>query len=121
MNLESILISIRGRLGPSETYEHFDGDIIQEINTAFSVLHQLGVGPKQGFAIGDDSNEWNEFTENIIVQNMVRDYVYLSAKLVFDPPENSTLLQSMQKRKDELEQRLIIAVEFPNEEVDSDE
>ena len=121
MNLESILISIRDRLGPSETYTHFDGDIISEINTAFAILHQFGVGPPQGFEISDDSATWNEFTTDIIVQNMAREYVYLSAKLTFDPPENSSLLQSMKQRKDELEWRLNTAVEFPNEEVVSDE
>ena len=121
MNLESILISIRDRLGPSETYAHFDTDLITEINTAFAVLYQLGVGPPQGFEISDNSSTWNEFTENIIVQNMVREYVYLSAKLTFDPPENSSLLQSLKQRKDELEWRLPTLVEFPHEEVVSDE
>ncbi len=121
MNLESILISIRDRLGPSETYTHFDGDIISEINTAFAILHQFGLGPPQGFEISDDSSTWNEFTDNIVVQNFVREYIYLSVKLVFDPPENSSLLQSYKQRKDELEWRLTTAVEFPHEEVVSDE
>ena len=121
MNLESILISIQDRLGPSETYSHFDSDLISEINAAFAILYQFGVGPSQGFEVCDESATWNEFTTNIIVQNMVRDYVYLSVKLVFDPPENSSLLQSMKQRKDELEWRVTTAVEFPNEEVVSDE
>ena len=121
MNLESILISIRDRLGPSETYTHFDADLISEINNAFAVLYQLGVGPAKGFEISDDLATWNEFTENVIVQNMTREYIYLSTKLTFDPPENSSLLQSMKQRKDELEWRLRTAVEFPHEEVVSDE
>lgn len=121
MNLESVLISIRDRLGPSETYEHFDTELITEINAAFAVLYQLGVGPVKGFEISDSSTTWNEFTDNIVVQNFVREYVYLSVKLVFDPPENSSLLQSYKQRKDELEWRLTTAVEFPHEEVVSDE
>lgn len=121
MNLESILISTRNRLGPSETYEHFDGDLIPEINAAFAVLYQRGVGPAKGFVISDDSTTWNEFTTDMVVQSMAREYVYLSTKLTFDPPENSSLLQSMKERKSELEWRLETAVEFPNEEVVSDE
>lgn len=36
-------------LGISEEYEHFDIDIITHINSTFSILAQLGVGPDKGF------------------------------------------------------------------------
>ena len=45
---DSILNDIKKLLGIMESYEHFDADIIIHINTAFSTLTQLGVGPSEG-------------------------------------------------------------------------
>lgn len=49
--MDSILTSIKKLLGIAEEYEHFDPDIVMYINSAFSVLTQLGVGPEEGFRI----------------------------------------------------------------------
>ena len=46
---DSILTTIKKMLGISEEYEHFDIDIITHINSTFSILAQLGVGPDKGF------------------------------------------------------------------------
>ena len=48
---ESILISIKKLLGIDESYTHFDPDIIIHINSVFSILTQMGVGPANGFSI----------------------------------------------------------------------
>ena len=53
--MDSILTSIKKLLGIAEEYEHFDPDIVMYINSAFSVLTQLGVGPEEGFRIEDAS------------------------------------------------------------------
>ena len=45
--MDSILTSIKKLLGIAEEYEHFDPDIVMYINSAFSVLTQLGVGLKK--------------------------------------------------------------------------
>ena len=50
---ESILSSMKKLLGIVPEYEAFDDQILLYINTAFSVLHQLGVGPEEGFEIAD--------------------------------------------------------------------
>ena len=47
--MDSILTSIKKLLGITEEYEHFDQDIIMHINSVFSGLTQLGVGPAAGF------------------------------------------------------------------------
>ena len=52
--MESILTSIKKLLGLAEEYEHFEEDLIMHINSVFSVLTQLGVGPSEGFAITDE-------------------------------------------------------------------
>jgi len=48
---ESILISTKKVLGLPEGDEAFDLDVITFINSAFSTLDQVGVGPTGGFYI----------------------------------------------------------------------
>ena len=45
---DSILTSVKKMLGIAEEYEHFDADLLMHINSVFSILHQLGVGPADG-------------------------------------------------------------------------
>ena len=53
--MESILTSIKKLLGIAEEYTQFDSDIIMHINSVFTTLTQLGVGPSEGFFIEDNS------------------------------------------------------------------
>lgn len=109
---ESILISIKKLLGISEEYTQFDDDIIMHINTVFLNLNQLGVGPKAGFFIEDDSAEWAEFIgDNNAQLQAVKSYIYLKVKLLFDPPLSSSVIESMNRMIAELEFRLNVAVD----------
>ena len=56
---ESILISIKKLLGIDESYTHFDPDIIIHINSVFSILTQMGVGPANGFSISGKDEVWS--------------------------------------------------------------
>ena len=118
--MESILTSIRSLLGPSETYTHFDNQIIMHINSAFVRLRQLGVGPPEVFSINNDSATWSDFIGNNKEFNSVKTYIYLKVKLAFDPPTNSSLLESMKEQIKELEWTLREDAEFLDEEVESD-
>lgn len=111
--MESILTSTKKLLGIAEEYEHFDPDIIMHINTAFTTLNQLGVGPPEGFMIEDDSAEWTDFlTEDELTKmQAVKQYIYLSVRLVFDPPTVSAVIESINRRIVELEWRLNVSVE----------
>ncbi len=102
----SILIGTKKILGIAEDYTVFDHDIITHINTAFSTLTQLGVGPAQGFMIEDDSETWDEFIEDDLQYNSVKSYVFLKVRQLFDPPTTSYLIASTEKQIEELEWRL---------------
>jgi len=110
--MESILTSIKKMLGIEEEYEHFDTDLIMHINSVFSTLNQLGVGPENGFRIEDDSTTWSEFisTDNMQFE-FVKSFIYLKVKLLFDPPLSSAVIESMNRQISELEFRLNIAAE----------
>jgi hypothetical protein len=105
----SILTSTKNVLGIAEDYTVFDLDIITHINTAFSTLTQLGVGPANGFMIEDEVAVWDDFIPMDDFQyNSVKTYVFLRVRLLFDPPQTSYLIAATQKQIEELEWRLNI-------------
>ena len=104
---ESILGSIKKLLGITEDYTHFDQDIILQINSAFSALNQLGVGPEAGFSIEDGSAKWIDFMDDPRL-NFAKTYVQIKVKLAFDPPTSSTLTDSYNRQLDEITWRLTV-------------
>lgn len=102
----SILISTKKILGLAEDYTAFDLDIITHINTAFSTLTQLGVGPVEGFMIEDERAEWDDYLNDDNQLNSVRSYVFLRVRQLFDPPTTSYLIDAMEKQIEQLEWRL---------------
>ena len=105
--MESILNSIKQLLGVSEEETHFDTDIIIHINSAFSTLNDVGVGPEKTFSIVDEKPIWDDFVEEDDY-NDVKTYVYLKVKLLFDPPSSSYVIDAMTRQKDEIEWRLTV-------------
>ena len=111
----SILDSIKKLLGiPSEVTE-FDTDILIHINSVFSILTQLGVGPSSGFSIEDSSAEWSDFIGDDARLSDVKSYVYLKTRLLFDPPASSAAMDAMNRMASELEWRINVSVD-PKEE-----
>lgn len=103
---QSILKSVKKILQIDESYTVFDLDIITHINSVFSTLHQLGVGPQSGFMIEDATSEWDEFLGASPVLNSVKTYVYLRVRLLFDPPETSYHIDAIKDQVKELEWRI---------------
>lgn len=109
--MESILTSIKKMLGITEEYEHFDSDIITHINSVFMILAQLGVGPPSGFSIRDKSATWKEFLSDDTKLQLVKSYMHMKVKLLFDPPLSSAVIASMEKMIAEAEWRLNVDAE----------
>lgn len=108
--MSSILTSIKKLLGITAEYTDFDEDIIMHINSVFMILKQLGVGPKEGFSITGDTEEWADFLPNGDV-NLVKSYIYLKVRLMFDPPINASLVESINRQIAEFEWRLNVEIE----------
>ena len=107
----SILDSIKKLLGiPSEVTE-FDTDILIHINSVFSILTQLGVGPSSGFSIEDSSAEWSDFIGDDARLSDVKSFVYLKTRLLFDPPASSAAMDAMNRMASELEWRINVSVD----------
>jgi len=104
----SILTSIKKLLGITSDDTSFDFDVMTHVNSAFSTLTQLGIGPPTGFMIEDDSAEWADFLADDNQYNAVKTYVALRVRQIFDPPTTSYLINAFDEQIKELEWRLNI-------------
>lgn len=111
--MESILTTVKKLNNVAEEYDVFDMDFIVHINTVFTTLWQMGVGPSAPFFIKDKDTTWDEFIPpNNSYFNAVVSYVALKVGMLFDPPSNGTLNNSKEKQIAELEWRLNWAAEL---------
>lgn len=108
---QSILTSTKKLLGIDESLEVFDLDILIHINSVFSDLHQLGVGPEDPFSIEDEVDTWGMFIGDSQMINSVKSYVYLRVRLLFDPPQTGPTAAAMEKQAEQLAWRLMVASE----------
>lgn len=104
----SILLDTKKVLGINELYTAFDQDVMMHINSALSVIAQLGVGPAEGIMIFDETTAWDELTDGSRLLNMVKSYVYLRVRLLFDPPATSFVLKAFEDQLREMEWRISI-------------
>ena len=109
--MDSILISIKKMLGISKEYDAFDAVLIMHINTVFMNLSQLGVGPSEGFSIIDEADKWSDFISEDPRLESIKSYIYLKVRLLFDPPMNSSVMDSIALQIKELEWRLNVESE----------
>jgi len=99
----SILATTKKALNLADDYTAFDMDIIMHINSVFSDLNQLGVGPDLGFMIEDKEATWDAFLGSDPRLNHVKTYVYLRVRMLFDPPQTGFHVSAMQEQITKLE------------------
>jgi hypothetical protein len=114
--LNSILNTIKKLLGLTEEQKDFDIDILILINSAFSRLTDLGLGPEEGFSVEDEYKNWSDFIQDSLRFNDLQSYVYLKVKMVFDPPASSAVLAAYEKTLNEIEWLLNVRAETNTEE-----
>ncbi len=103
---ENILDSIKILLGIQPDDFNFDQEIIMHINSTFTVLNQIGVGPTTAFKITSNSEDWDDFLTTSVDLEAVKSYIFLKVRMLFDPPQNSFLVDSIEKQIREFEWRL---------------
>lgn len=106
----SILDTILKLLGPEGDYEHFGIDVIIHINSAFERLCDLGIGPREPFFIESSTETWGMFKTKTPIRRIIR-YIYLYVKVIFDPPSNTSVLETYKQELDKLEWTLNSVVE----------
>lgn len=96
-----------------EDCTEFDPIIIMHINSVFSALTQMGVGPAEGFMIIGEDDLWSDYLQDNIKMEMVKSYVYLKTRLLFDPPDRAAVMDATNSMIAEYEFRLSVAVDPP--------
>ena len=107
----SILTDIKQMLGIGAEYTAFDADIIANINAAIGVLNQIGIGVEDFFLEGD-TQTWDDLVGPARCGfQIIKQYVYLKVKNVFDPPASGVVLEANNELIKELEYRLNVLYE----------
>lgn len=104
---DSILKSVKNICGVSNDNTAFDFQLLTHINTVFTHLTQLGIGPEDGFEIEDATALWTTYFGSTPRWNGVKSYTWLKVRMMFDPPSTSFVISSMEKQLAEMEWRLL--------------
>lgn len=105
----SILLSTKAQLGIVPEYTVFDSQILMDINSTLSILHQLGVGDGMLEVKGEDET-WDQLIPDPRF-NFIKTYVYMKVRLMFDPPTSSYAMDAMKNQIAEFEWRINSEVE----------
>lgn len=104
--MESILNSIKDYCNVSESETDFDNELLMYTNNAFVLLSQIGVGPSTPFVVSDEQATWSELDLDETLLPMVKNYIYLKVRMLFDAPQNSSFNTAMKESVAEYEWRL---------------
>lgn len=116
--MESILGSIKQLLGVSTEDSYFDAEITMHINSVFSILTQLGVGPNTGYRITTPMDSWEDFLGDRIDLEIIKSYIYNKVRLMYDPPQNSFLVKTIEDQCKEFEWRLNVQADCKQKETE---
>lgn len=114
---DSILLSIKKGLGLSPEIKDFDPDVIMAINTAFSTLNQLGTFDFDDdlIPISGEDQLWSQIMPDGNFE-MIKTFIFLRTKLLFDPPQSSFVLSSYKEQLKELEWRIYEECDQPKQD-----
>lgn len=116
----SILETIKKLVGIDKDYGVFDIDLVVAINSSFTILNQLGVGPQKPFSISGSGETWANFFSDTEKIELVKSYIYLRARLLFDPPATGVLHEAIERQISEFEWRLMIQADWNGDSGDSE-
>ena len=103
---DSVLLSTKQMLGISPEDESFDVNVIMCINTALTILMDLGLTEVEDQIVTSDKMTWDELLGGRTDIEYVKTYIYQKVKLIFDPPTSTAAIDAMQRSISELEWRI---------------
>lgn len=113
LNDRGILEDVKDNInGFAKEDDVFDNQLLDSINSVFTILRQIGVGPLDKQFIANSDSTWNDFLSQCIGSDnleAIRTYMFERVKLIFDPPANSNLMQASKDIMNEMEWRLYIS------------
>ena len=108
---DSILNTIKRSLDIATDDTSFDTVLLLHINTVFSDLYQLGLGAygSDEHEINDENDLWADAFGSQKNLKMIKSYMTLRVRLIFDPPPAGFTTNSFQAQVDKMEYRIRIA------------
>lgn len=109
----SILTSVKEHLGIDAQDESYDNQLVEHINRALVTCRQLGIGPKRGFVIFDETAGWSDLipSNQTFLLADVPSYVGDLVRLTFDPPAGGNTMQALKDTIAQDEFRIKLALE----------
>lgn len=111
-----VLTDVKKYIGFDEEYKAFDPDIVLQVNSALSVLKQIGVDITGSLSL-DGVEDWSDILGKHVDIEMIKNYIYLKTKLIFDPPLNGSIMESIKEQIKEYEWRINLEVEVPSDSI----
>lgn len=105
-----ILESVKKLIGIAHDYTSFDEDILVFINSSITVLKQLGVNIEPTYHVEGYDATWDDFPDDQ-TRSLIKEYIFLKSKVVFDPPTSSIVLDAYKQAISELEWRINVDVD----------
>ena len=102
----SIFNSVKKVVGLLGDDGSFDEDILLHINSVVSTLRQLGLSIPADFYVEDDVQTWRDLLGEFRDLDLVKSYMAMKVRLMFDPPVSSFGLKSMEEMTKEYEWRI---------------
>lgn len=103
---DSVLSSTKQMLGISPEDTSFDVNVIMSINTALTILMDLGLTEVEDQIVTSDDMTWDELLGERTDIEYVKTYIYQKVKMIFDPPTSTAAIDAMQRSISELEWRI---------------
>ena len=110
---DSIFNSVKKVLGLLGDDDSFDQDILLHINSVVSTLRQLGLSIPADFYVRDDVQTWQNLLGESRDLDLVKSYMTMKVRLMFDPPSSSFGLKSMEEMVKEYEWRINVLTDQP--------
>ena len=109
----SIFNSVKKVVGLLGDDGSFDEDILLHINSVVSTLRQLGLSIPADFYVRDDVQTWQDLLGEFRDLDLVKSYMAMKVRLMFDPPPSSFGLKSMEEMVKEYEWRINVLTDQP--------
>ena len=110
---DSIFSSVKKVVGLLGDDGSFDEDILLHINSVVSTLRQLGLSIPSDFYVRDDVQTWRDLLGEFRDLDIVKSYMVMKVRLMFDPPSSSFGLASMTEMVNEFEWRINVLTDQP--------
>ena len=106
--MNNILDDVKKFIGIQPDYDIYDLDITMNINSVLSILQQIGLCTSLvDNSIEGSTSVWSDITDDNILLNLVKNYVYLKVRSMFDPPSSSATANAISVTLKELEWRIL--------------